>query len=108
MVVEVHYKGWQIEPQSYQSADGRWHPKATVSVFKKGSLYTPPLGVAPRYVMFDTKELADAYSVKLAKKWIDDMADHDQIDQPRAPAAPRPPQPPALRLRVAFPAASFP
>lgn len=56
------YKGWLIEPQSYQSDDDRWHPKAMVSIF-------PVL--APVDVKFDTEQDANAYAIEMAKKWID-------------------------------------
>lgn len=69
MAGEVQYKGWQIEPQSYHSDGARWRSKATVS--RDGSLHTHPV-FASLSMMFDTKELADAYAVKSAKKWIDD------------------------------------
>ncbi len=60
---DVEYKDRRIEPQSYQPDGDRWHPKAMVSIF-------PVL--APRDVMFDTEQDADAYAIKMAKKWIDD------------------------------------
>jgi hypothetical protein len=60
---EVQYKGWEIEPQSYQSDGDRWRPS--------GRLYTHPVS-APLDVMFDTEQDADAYAVKMAKKWIDE------------------------------------
>ena len=62
---DVQYKGWQIEPQSYQPDGDRWRPKAMVSIF-------PVL--APPGVMFDTEQDADAYAIKMAKKWIDDRS----------------------------------
>src|SRR4029450_12403438 len=44
---DIHYKGWLIEPQSYQPDGDRWRPKAMVSIF-------PVL--APPGVMFDTEQ----------------------------------------------------
>ena len=60
---DVEYKGWRIEPQSYQSDDDRWRPKAMVAIFSV---------LAPPDVRFDTEQDADAYAIKIAKKWIDD------------------------------------
>ena len=60
---DVEYKGWRIEPQSYQPDGDRWRPKAMVSIF-------PVL--APPDVVFHTEQDADAYAIKMAKKWIDD------------------------------------
>ena len=60
---DVEYKGWRIEPQSYQPDGDRWRSKAMVSIFTV---------LAPPDVVFDTEQDADAYAIKMAKKWIDD------------------------------------
>jgi len=68
---EVHYKGWEIEAQSYESDGRRWRPKALVSAVEGGTLRMHPVS-APLATMFDTEREADAYAVEMAKKWIDD------------------------------------
>ncbi len=68
---DVQYKGWAIEPQSYESDGRRWRPKALVSAVDGGTLRMYPVS-APLAVMFDTEREADAYAIEMAKKWIDD------------------------------------
>jgi len=67
----AQYRGWAIEPQSYESDGRRWRPKAMVSAAEGGTLRTYPVS-APLDVMFDTEREADGYAVAMAKKWIDD------------------------------------
>jgi hypothetical protein len=68
---DVEYKGWVIEAQSHESDGRRWRPKALVSAVEGGTLRMYPVS-APLAPMFDTEREADAYAVKMAKKWIDD------------------------------------
>jgi len=68
---DVRYKGWAIEPQSYESDGRRRRPKALVSAVEGGMLRMYPVS-APLATMFDTEREADAYAVEMAKKWIDD------------------------------------
>jgi hypothetical protein len=65
------YKGWAIEPQSYESDGRRWRRKALVSAVEGGTLRMYPVS-APLATMFDTEREADANAVEMAKKWIDD------------------------------------
>jgi hypothetical protein len=69
-MADVHYKGWLIEVQSYES-EGRWRPGAIVSISEGGAVrvYQVP---APPNVTFDAEREADASAVPMAKKWIDD------------------------------------
>ena len=64
---ETEHKGWQIQPQSYKSDGARWCPKAFVRTAEGGILHTH---IMPNR-LFDTKQDADAYAVKIAKELID-------------------------------------
>jgi hypothetical protein len=65
------YRGHRIETQSDRSPDGRWRPKASVSVYAGGSVHQKQL-VAPLDDMCNTEQAADAYAIAMAKRWIDD------------------------------------
>ena len=64
---QTEHKGWQIQPQSYKSDGARWCPKAFVRTAEGGILHTH---IMPNR-LFDTKQDADAYAVKIAKELID-------------------------------------
>jgi hypothetical protein len=71
---ETQYKGWMIEPQSYLSdGSGRWRPKAVVSSAVGGGTVRTHSISAPSAVMFHTEREANAYTIEMAKKWIDDL-----------------------------------
>ena len=61
-------KRWRIKPQSCQSNGAGWCPKALVRIVEDGILH---MQIMPDR-MFDTKQGADAYAVKMAKELIDD------------------------------------
>jgi len=65
---ETEHKGWQIQPQSCKPNGARWCPKASVRIVERGTLH---MQITPDR-MFDTKQDADAYAVKMAKELIDD------------------------------------
>jgi hypothetical protein len=64
---QTEHKGWQIQPQSYKSDGARWCPKAFVRTAEGGILHTH---ITPNR-LFDTKQDADAFAVKMAKELID-------------------------------------
>ncbi len=68
---DVEYRGRTIEPQSYQSYGGLWHPKAIVVTSDGGSVQTLPL-FGPSDRTFATEDKANAYAVEMAKKWINE------------------------------------
>ena len=60
MAEAAEYRGWTIEPQS--EADGElWHPKASVTTYKGGSVLTLPI-VAHLDITFATEAAANAYA----------------------------------------------
>ena len=69
-MLDVQYKGWLIEPQSYES-DAGWRPRALLIFSTGGSTYEHRLPAA-LYEMHETEEQANIYSLRMAKKWIDD------------------------------------
>jgi hypothetical protein len=62
------HKSWQIEPQSCQSNGAEWCPRALVRLVEDGLLHVQIV----LHRIFDTKQAADAYAVKMAKELIDD------------------------------------
>lgn len=70
-VAEEQYKGWTIRTLSYLSVGDRWRPLALVRTYDVGSVILHQVP-APLDVMFDTKQEAEAYAVKMAQKWVDD------------------------------------
>ena len=67
---EISYRGYRIEPKSYELRDGGWVPEVVVACYSGGSVHTRPLH--PRKdVTFPTREEADRYSIEMAKVWID-------------------------------------
>jgi hypothetical protein len=70
---DAEHRGYTIEVQSYRSDGDQWRPKAVVSVFEGGAVQLKTVN-APLDVVFDTEAEADARSLAMAKKWIDDHA----------------------------------
>ena len=68
---DVEYRGCTIEVQSYGSDGDRWRPKAVVAVYDRGAVRLNTVN-APIDRLFETETEADAYSLAMAKKWIDD------------------------------------
>ena len=68
------YRGCLIDPQSYQSDEGRWRAHAVVQavvVSKEGRrAVTQPVS-GPSVETFDTEAEANERAVTLAKQWID-------------------------------------
>lgn len=66
----MHYRGRIVEVQSY-SSEGRWRPKALV-ITDDGNLVRVQKVLDLLDRTFTSKEVADAYAVEMAKKWVDD------------------------------------
>ena len=64
---ETEYKGWRIEPQSYETDRARWCPKVLVRSAERGTVHTHI--VLGR--VFRTKQDADAYASKWSRELID-------------------------------------
>jgi len=79
------HKSWQIEPQSCQSNGAGWCPKALVRLSEDG---LPHMQIVPDR-MFNTKQDADAYAVKMAKELIDDHVKRWPKNDPRRSASRR-------------------
>jgi hypothetical protein len=73
MAEAAEYREWTIEPQSYEADGELWHPKASVTTHKGGSVLTVPI-VAHLDITFATEAAANAYAVEMAKKWIDERS----------------------------------
>jgi hypothetical protein len=69
---DIEYRGHFIEVRSYESEGKRWRPKAVVSISRGGTLHRQILS-APGEVLVESEEAAEAYSLAMAKKWIDDQ-----------------------------------
>lgn len=65
---KTRYKGWLIEPQSFESDHHRWRPKALVRIVDGGVARVHQVP-APPSVTFDTEWEAESYAVVMAKKW---------------------------------------
>ena len=64
----ITYRGWQIEPLSYQCARERWCPKASVTT-RDRTVHTQ-IGLTRT---FANREEGDAYAIAMAKDLIDDL-----------------------------------
>jgi hypothetical protein len=69
----AEHRGRTIEPQSYESDDGLWRPKAMVVTNEGGSVHTLPI-VAHLDTTFATEREANSYAIEMAKKWIDERS----------------------------------
>jgi hypothetical protein len=67
----AEHGGRTIEPQSYETDGGQWHPKAIVVIHEGGSVRTLPI-VSHIDTTFATEAEANAYAVEMAKKWMDE------------------------------------
>jgi hypothetical protein len=63
------YRGWQIEPQSYQCALDRWCPKASVRAGGASNVHTQ---IALTRT-FTTRHEADTHAIAMGKDLIDDL-----------------------------------
>ena len=70
---DADYRGCSIELQSYRSDGNHWRPKAIIGVSEGGTLH-PKTVNAPVDRLFDTAAEADAYSLAMARKWMNDHA----------------------------------
>lgn len=70
---DADYRGRSIEVQSYRSDGNQWRPKAVVGISEGGTLRLKTVN-APVDRLFDTEAEAEAYSLAMARKWIDDHA----------------------------------
>jgi len=71
-------KRWRIKPQSCQSNGAGWCPKALVRIVEDGILH---MQIMPDR-MFDTKQGADAYAVKMAKSARPSTHNQRSSDEP--------------------------
>lgn len=70
--MEEEYKGYRIVPNSRQLPNGKWLPIAELELHHGGSVTTRPPVQAPQDHIKATKEEADGYAVRMARKWIDE------------------------------------
>ncbi len=64
------YKGHVVELLSQRRRSGGWYSRATVIIDDGKTVKQIPI-LSRRRTMFDTQLEADAYSMELAKLWID-------------------------------------
>jgi hypothetical protein len=67
----IQHRARTIEPQSYQSDDNKWRPKAIIETEDGGAVRTDPVW-APSEVTFPTEAIANACAVEMGKRWIDE------------------------------------
>ena len=71
-MANVTYKKHVIIPVPWKLHGGMWQPRVVIFENGPGGVNVKKLSAKPSTVL-DTKGLADSYSVKMAKKWIDDQ-----------------------------------
>jgi hypothetical protein len=68
----IEYRGWTIEPHTYESDSGRWGARVILSFDRKTDLYTTNFTAGQT---FDTEKQAREYIIGYARWWVDNRAE---------------------------------
>jgi hypothetical protein len=70
-VLELTYKGYRIEPESYAVNSVTWSPRVVVSVRHEGGWARQSPLYSTNAARFPTRDEADRSAVDVARAWID-------------------------------------